>query len=63
MCAQFTKLGSNHKNHRDGRPAKRRLPGIVQTPEHPYLQGDDLEWRGELAPSLSKAIMELTFSN
>lgn len=48
--------------HRQPRPP-RDISQVVQIHKHARLQGDGLEQRGKLAPSLSKAIMESTFSN
>lgn len=47
----------------DSQARQETCPWVVQTNKHPCLQGNDLESRWKLAPSLLKAIMEVTSSN
>lgn len=47
----------------DSQARQETCPWVVQTNKHPCQQGNDLESRQKLAPSLLKAIMEVTSSN
>lgn len=47
----------------DSQARQETCPWVVQINKHPCLQGNDLENRWKLVPSLLKAIMEVTSSN